>query len=114
MNFLRGFNRVFAVLTVLWLLLIFVGAPINQVSIKRDYERYVKQMCAGSKECLANSIGIPEKKSEYGIADAYKHLFVDEFWEFMGLAFVAPLLVYAACRLIFLVFDWVYRGFAGK
>lgn len=117
-NIRRGFNRLFLVLTVVWVIYCTVVYPFNQgekadarfqTEVRDCYEHKAGQGEASMYACL-NSAG-----EEYR-ATAHQWVFQNFYSAYWPLILAAvtgvPLLVYGAVRGLAAISAWIWRGYS--
>jgi hypothetical protein len=113
----RGFNRLFAVLTCVWVVYVLIGIPIQERRAADELRSGVFKDCLDMttpsppfKTCsdMAEKISQP-RLDEWTIKNYYKtrrHLIA-------GGVIVLPMIVYGLIRGLGSICVWVFRGFSG-
>jgi|ERR1035437_105622 hypothetical protein len=110
-NAKRGFNRLFVVLTALWVVYCLFAYPIQQRQhahevYAREFHDCLQRNDALFKECFQYA-ELKSGENEWSLRAYYSR----ESW-FLALVVVAvPLLAYGLCRGLFAIGRWVWRGF---
>jgi hypothetical protein len=116
LNLKRGYNRIFAVLAVMWAIYCAAIYPLQQrVKAVRHYEHDVA-FCyefqgPQREECLVRAESERQTSLELWTP---KSLYVDGLWLLLLAVIVPPLIVYAITVGITAVFLWIVRGFRAK
>lgn len=116
MNAKRGFNRLFIVLSVFWVIYWLLLYPIQkQQEVERAYDNelrdcYEHELGKGQEfnDCLkqANS-SFTSNLHDWGLRPFYTR----EFWFLVRLITIVPLIVYGLCRGLAAAGLWVWHGF---
>jgi hypothetical protein len=114
MNLLRGFNRIFVVMTLLWAVYCLVVFPLQTRAKLLDDATKQSASCyeGGDSEERKTCVKLwsdlmADESQEWSLRGYYK-----AGWLYiLGAITIVPVVIYGFCRLIGFTFAWVYRGF---
>jgi hypothetical protein len=119
-NLRRGFNRVFVVLTFVWVAYCLVGYPWQRREEAFEQYREEQEICSNGVDYIhPNDIGECLKRAERNWQANYqtwsgKNFYLGLWWILLLAVVGFPLIAYGCCRGAAAVGLWVWRGFSPK
>lgn len=122
MNWKRGFDRVFILLAICWLVLCLTApgwlVTHERAEAFRAYSDYLKacddapKLNGGLANCIHDASELKEiELNSWMMKPVYTEIFISHWWEALLFVIMVPLIFYGCLRLFVVSALWVRRGF---